>query len=775
MEKKESELYDINIQKDYFNSIVEIAEDYLKFVNTYKSLTKDYVKNIKKAQKKLEEKMKITKVVLENNKNIDFSYIFIIINSFPSINKCYLENLHFFLKDMEKSISSLEKYIEEKKYLLSKFLDNLNDSKIDLQVKLNDLEKEKNNYFNNLTKTENAISEFYTNKLKIENYSKNITNMNNPNPNELKNLFIQNNNLEETMNKLINESKKSEKNYKSIITYSKVFKKAFIDSSNITHENIQSILFDFFVELKKFIQNIIILQKNCYAIPLKEIDTHLSKLILKKEEDDKIMKDLFSNTETKVGDEFPIVSKKYTLQTFNNNTDIYTKKPFLTLEDGLDEINYLDNDLQFYTAKTMFSSFNSIDDKYKINFEEEEEKRNTKQFISNILLNIEKKSKKSENKKNNKDKDKDKDNIINDNNIINNNKENENKELQYIHQNEINQLYSLLDKHYNRVIFLQTISQFRTSGKFCLPSKVYEIIGKCLTIIIDTIMRDQDYHCAKSAIILSQTYFCLKDNKRYYLDNLIKKHKLFTNLEFWEKTLDYSIKKEIIKTNKNKKKYSENKIKNDINNDINIKNEKEDEKEKGNELKIDLNKEKYDDIAFGQIASLVNSMIDFDINIKDVRKIIEPKIEFYKLTKNHKSNIELIIDNKLNMTKNGNEIIENKEKEENIENNIENREKDKNIENNIENKEKEKNIENNIESKGKEKNIENNIENKEKEENIQNNSNNNDNNNQNDDKNENNIINNEINVNGKNDINIDKKENDNNNDNKEKKENEKES
>ena len=551
------------------------------------------------------------------------------------------------------------------------------------------------------------------------------------------------------MNKLINESKKSEKNYKSIIAFSKVFKKAFRDSSNITHENIQSILYDFFLELKKFIQNIIILLKNCYAIPLKEIDTHLSKLILKKEEDDKIMKDLFSNTETKVGDEFPIVSKKYTLQTFNNNTDIYTKKPFLTLEDGLDEINYLDNDLQFYTAKTMFSSFNSIDDKYKINFEEEEEKRNTKQFISNILLNIEKKSKKPENKKNNKDKEKDKDNIINDNNIINNNKDNVNKDLQYIHLNEINQLYSLFDKHYNRVIFLKTISQFRTSGKFCLPKKVYDIIGKCLTIIIDTIMRDQDYHCAKSAIILSQTYFCLKDNKRYYLDNLIKKHKLFTNLEFWEKTLDYSIKKEIIKTNKNKKKYSENKIKNDINNDINIKNEKKDEKEKESELKIDLNKEKYDDIAFGQIASLVNSMIDFDINIKDVRKIIEPKIEFYKLTKNHKSNIELIIDNKLNMSKNGNEIIENKEKEENIQNNIENKEKEKNIENNIENKEKE--------------------------ENIQNNSNNNDNNNQNDDKNENNIINNEINVNGKNDINIDKKENDNNNDNKEKKENEKES
>ena len=745
MIKKESELYDIDIQKDYFNSIVEIAEDYLNFINTYKSLTKDYSKNVKKAQKKLEEKMKITKLILENNKNIDFSYIFKIINSFPNINKSYLENLHFFLKDMEKSISSLQKFIEEKKYLFSKFLDNLNDSKIDLQLKINDIEKEKTNFFNNLEKTENAVSEFYTNKLKIENYSKNNNNLNNQNPNELKNLFIQNNNLEEIMNKSINETKKIEKNYKSIITYSKVFKKAFIDSSNITYENIQSLLYDFFFELKKFIQNIIILQKNCYAIPLKDIDTNLSKLILKKGEDDKIIKDLFSNNDIKVEDEFPINPKNYTLQTFNKNTNIYNNKPFLTIEDGLEEIKYIDNDLQFYIAKIMYSSFGYIDDKYKINFEEEEEKRNTKQFISNILLNIEKKSKSSENKIKNKDKDKDKENNIDD---INNNKDNKNKELQYIHQNEINQLYSLLDKHYNRVIFLQTISQFRISGKFCLPVNVFEIIGKCLTIIIDTIMRDQDYHCAKSAIILSQTYFCLKGNKRYYLDNLIKKHKLFCDLKFWEKTLDYSIKKEIIKSKKNKQKIKRNIIKNDINNDNTIKNDIDNQKE--NELNIDSNMEKYDDIAFGQIASLVNSMIDFDLNIMDIRKIIDPKIEYYKLTKNHKKNIELIIDNKLNINKNENKIIENKEEKENIQNNFENKDKEENILNIIENIDNNNNI--NINKNEQEK----------KEQNIDKNENNN------------NIINN-INNDKTEDINnidikIDKKENDNINDDKENKE-----
>ena len=628
---EESELYDLDRQKYFFDSIIQITEDYLNFINSYKSLTKDYTKNLKKSQKSFEEKMKITKKQLENNKNIDLSYIFTMMNSIPSINKSYLENLHFLIKGLDNSIISLEKYIQEKKYMIIKFIDTLNDSKKDLLIKINDIEKEKTNFFNSLSKTENLISEFYKNKLAIENYSKENDNIKNPNTTELKNLFIQNSNLEEIMNKSINESKLIEKDYKSILYYSKIFKKAYKDSSNITYENIKNISYELTKEIKKFIQNIVILLKNCHAIPLKEIDANLSKLLLKKEENEKILNDLFSKYDIKREDEFPIVSKKYSLHIFNTNKDNINKKPFLTIEDGLEEINYMDNDLEFYTAKTMYSSFSLIEDKYKINFNEEEEKRNTKKLVSNILLNIEKKYKKSDHKKI---------------------QENEIKELKYIHQNDINQLYTLLDKHYNRVVFLQTISQFRTSGKYCMPLKVFEIIGNCLNVIIDTITRDEDYHCAKSAIILSQTYFCIKDKKRFYLDNLIKEHKLFYNLEFWEKTLEVSIKKEIVKNNKNKKKEKEKNQDEDKPNII--------EKEKENDMKKEFSKEKYSDIAFGQIASIVNCMIDFNIDIKDIKSIIEPKMDFYKLNEIHKKNIELIIDNKLNLKKND-DFIEHKE------------------------------------------------------------------------------------------------------------------
>ena len=96
-------------------------------------------------------------------------------------------------------------------------------------------------------------------------------------------------------------------------------------------------------------------------------------------------------------------------------------------------------------------------------------------------------------------------------------------------------------------------------------------------------------------MILSQTYFKMDDkNEKYYLQNVIKDHKLFSNNEFWEKTLDNSLKNEINRVKNIKKE-------NEFKNEINIEDE---------------NIEKYNDIAFGQIVSLVNSMIDFDINIE---------------------------------------------------------------------------------------------------------------------------------------------------------------
>ena len=668
MQEENQELYDINIPKFVYNKLVQISENYLKYISGYKSLTKDYIKNLKGIHKTYSEKIKSIRIECEKNKYLDLSLLFPILNTVPNINSSFVDCLQFMANELESAIEGHQKFMKEQKIIYNKFFQNYNETKKDLLMKMNDLEKEKNNFLNCLSLTEKSISEFYSNKLKIEDYSKDhVNSVNNNEINELKNLFTQNNLLETQMEKSIKDSQKIEKDYKTLISNSKIFKKTFFFASNTTYENIKAISYEIIIDLKNFIQNIIILLKNCFNIPLKEIDSDLEKLIKNKEEYNKKFSNLFINLVEKVNDQYLIEGKRYSLKVFNSDNI----NEFIFEDNIDDDSSYIDSDLEYLIAKQMLSSFTFINEKYKINFELEDEKRSTNKIMSNLLCNIEKNYRKKSLKE------------INISEINNSENDNNNNEIKYVHENDIQQLYKLLNKHHNRSVCLQTLSHFRTLGKFCMPPKVFDIIGKCLLIIIDNITKDQDYHIAKTAMILSQTYFKIgDDNEKYYLQNIIKDHKLFTRIEFWEKSLELSIKKEIGRV-KNIKE--ENEIKDGNNND---KNKIEDD---------DL--EKYNDIAFGQIVSLVNSMIEFDINLDYIKKIINPKIEEYKLSEDHKTNINLVIENKINSCKNVRTKFKMEKKDKN--NHEENKENINNIkkeENEINNKSDQENNINNIDN-----------------------------------------------------------------------------
>ncbi len=617
-----TELYDIYNQKNYFEYIVKITEDYLKYIVDYNSLTKEYIKSLQNLQKNYEEIIKRTKNELQNDKYINFFHFFELIDSIPSVNSLHIEHTLFYVKAIDNSITALQKNVEEKKNKMSNNLDKLHKIKNDLLVNINNIEELKDIYFNNLSQTEKAISDYLSNKIKIEEMLKN--NNNTSDSSDVNNLDIKSNNLEEQMNQSINESKNCENNYISKINNSMTYKKAFIDSSKEIYENNEIIIYELYFEIKKFTQNILIPLKNCYAIPLNGVNVELTKLLLDKEE----KKNIFTENSLKISDIFPIICEKYPLQIFRDNKNSKSKH-YMVIEDGIEDIVFIDNDLDYYATKAMFSCFKLIKNQFNINFEVEEQKRATKKILSNILLNIDKKFKKQELEKAKEIYDI--------------------PELKYAGKNDIELLYILLDKHYNRVIFLHTLSKFRTAGKYCMPLTVFEIIGKCLIIIADRVIRDEDYYSADGVVILSQTYFTIKDGI-FYLHNLIKKHKTFSNIKFWEKIFENSIKNDIIKNNKNK-------VKN---------NKKEVDTKQDNEQKQKISDEKLGEIVFGQIASIVNCMIDFELNIKDIRAFIEEKAAFYKLNKNHINNIEFVIENKLSQIK----------KKPTIENNIDNIEND---------------------------------------------------------------------------------------------------
>ena len=58
----------------------------------------------------------------------------------------------------------------------------------------------------------------------------------------------------------------------------------------------------------------------------------------------------------------------------------YLSVEYIYFEDGIEDIVFIDNDLDYYATKAMFSCFKLIENQFNINFEVEEQKRATKKY-----------------------------------------------------------------------------------------------------------------------------------------------------------------------------------------------------------------------------------------------------------------------------------------------------------------------------------------------------------------------------------------------------------
>ena len=188
-------------------------------------------------------------------------------------------------------------------------------------------------------------------------------------------------------------------------------------------------------------------------------------------------------------------------------------------------------------------------------------------------------------------------------------------------EEEISELDNLLDKHHNRVLFLQSLSTFRARGIFDLPIDIYDLIYKLFCTITKTIIRDKDFHCAKNVIILSQTYYYLDNKKRkVYLQERIKNEKVFTSSKFWKAYLENSIENEIVK-----------RVTSDAMSGNLI---KENQKESD---------DMYSNMVFAQLVPISDNMIEFGINRKEIREIIKPIIKHYNMNEQSISIIDDVI------------------------------------------------------------------------------------------------------------------------------------
>ena len=672
----------------YFNIVKNLNDNYINYIKSYLSVSKDFYSQLINLQKDNEAKTKEILNKIDKNENSNFFQIIKLMQVFPKIYHLHLENLGILLGGLEKEISPYTNFVNEKEAFVYKLVIQFNEAKIDYLKKEEEINKLKTSFLNNMNNSEEIIYKFYSSqkekkeqnkkntekkkknlKKKKEQKKKNSEKKKNILNNIKKNINLDvlniNKNIitEEQVNNSINNTKKIENNYKEIIETGKMFQDTYIQTDNSSSENIKIVICDIFLQLKKTVMNSLMSLKNIFTIPDKEITNYLSELLSDKEKKkiiEEAMDNFFANNNIEKKEYIP---KMYDLKVLeiNNESNENKKKEkekkkninlkFLNklkllgnkneskiskgeakisiFEDGLEEMPFIKDEVALLTTKKMINNFKLINDRgFKLNIEEEKTKTNklSEKIVSTFQKTKKKKNSKEEDKKDeinnnddekieNNDNDKDKDDfvVINDTEIIS------------ITEEEIKLFESLLDKHHNRIIFLQKLNEFRATGRLIIPKKSFEMMGKFFNIILDKVKRDNDIHSYKNIILLSQTYYALENGNKKYIQELLIDNEIFKDKQFWEDLLNLELGREF------KRLYSieEKKFKNE-----NIEGIKE------------IKSSKIGNLVFSQIISICDNMISFGVNKETLYEIIEPNFKRYQLSQDIIDNIKEIVQNR---------------------------------------------------------------------------------------------------------------------------------
>ena len=176
------------------------------------------------------------------------------------------------------------------------------------------------------------------------------------------------------------------------------------------------------------------------------------------------------------------------------------------------------------------------------------------------------------------------------------------------------------------IFFLSILNVNRTNNKYILNKNTFEKFIEIFNFILDKEYNktNRNIEIYNFIIIMSQTY-CFEDesnnNEKIFIQKKIKNHKIFKEEKNWENSLFYQINEEIATSNK-----------------INI------------GLSIEELKQRYENIVFSKLLSLIHNLIEFEID----KNVIN---EFINKVKNKYNDIDLsknmnIINNLINIDNN---------------------------------------------------------------------------------------------------------------------------
>jgi len=583
----------IKITNNYYQVIKQISEEFKIYLSNLKLIIVEYMKRLKQNNEKFNSSYLENKYEHLGYKHVNLKHIISITSIIPSVIEQEMTNLDFFIKAIDEKLESFEKIFKEKS---SQYLEQYNsykEVKNELSKNYREIEHLKVNYITNISMVEEMVHKFYVRKNSMKKR------LNTPNEKKKEVTKEPNNiSIEEQINSNIQKVKKIEEDYKNNIALVKSIEDKYTKISKESKEKIRKILCELLNGYKELIFSCMLFLTNCYKVPLSEIDTYMRDMVQidECENFDKIILSSYKKDKTLTN----ISPQRYTLKFFKKNNTNFNEEQLNNEEnninknkksnstgiagEGFQELDFLQEEEIFMTIKKMTENFELLNSN-NFNVTIEEEKLRCK-YLTLKILSFAPISKLYTDK------------------------------IPPITDEEVAEIEKLMDKKINRVIFIQKLSQFRTRGIFELPEREYTVLIKLFNKIIKTIEDDIDYDSAINIIILSQTYYKIKDGVKEYLQKEIMNNELFRSQKFWEMYANYSITKEVLNC-----KISDNAEDHDI-------------------------EESYSNIVFAQLIPMTDNMIDFGLDINVVESIILPFTKKYKFNPELQETVASIINAK---------------------------------------------------------------------------------------------------------------------------------
>ena len=320
----------------------------------------------------------------------------------------------------------------------------------------------------------------------------------------------------ENMNTSLNEAKNIEKEFLSMIkeekNYHWLFQKTSFENIDYIKNRIRTILNN----LNNNIIFFLYFFKEFYTPSVKYIQEEIEKNINIQDLMNDIIKLKVFKLEQFPQDKYNInILEKANVETLSysiesiNTKDINRSSTFSLFksktsvmkdEDIFSKINKMD---MLEIVKKLYNNFKMVN-KTKYDVDSEEEKIKVKVLSDKLLL-----MKKFKHK-------------------------HKNIEVEEITEEEKQNLFSLIKKAENRIIFLSRLNKIRTFGNFEFKKAQFDDIIKILLSMLDQILDEKDYHSFNFCMILAQTFYLNENGEKAYMFKYIKSHKIFQSegLEF---------------------------------------------------------------------------------------------------------------------------------------------------------------------------------------------------------------------------------------------------